>query len=178
VNLPPVRIACGAEARYKKGAGSSNSLLESAMRASKRWFTGRQSALLACLLLLFFALDRSLAAQPGYSILPVLQERFGLSEEQVRDALGALLVFTRERLPEPAFNELAATVPNADLAMQQVKMRGIVTSPLDDLDDYEAALGNTGISPAQAAQFAPAVLEALHATGHDRERDILAGALD
>ena len=117
-------------------------------------------------------------AQPGQSILPMLEERFGLSEQQVRDALGALLVFTRERLPKPEFDELARTIPNADLVMQEVKLRGIVTKPIDDLSEYESVLGNSGISPTYAAEFAPAVLEALHATGHDRERDILARALN
>ena len=120
----------------------------------------------------------SFAAQPGQSLLPVLQERFALSEQQVRDGLGALLVFTRERLPKPEFDELARTIPNADLIMQEVKARGIVTKPIDDIDEYEAALGNTGISPANAAAFAPAVLDVLRATGHDRERDILARAIN
>jgi hypothetical protein len=108
----------------------------------------------------------------------VLEERFGLSEQQVRDAVGALLVFTRERLPKPEFDELARTIPNAELIMREVKLRGIVTKPLDDIDDYVAALGNTGIPSVHAAEFAPAVLEALHTTGHDRERDILARALN
>lgn len=118
------------------------------------------------------------AAQPGQRLVPVLQERFGLSEGQVRDALGALLVFTRERLPKPEFDELARTIPNADLLMQQVVQRGIVTKPIDDVDEYEAVLGNAGISAANAAAFAPAVLDALRAMGHDRERDILARVLN
>lgn len=122
--------------------------------------------------------NASSAAQPGRHLLPVLQERFALSEGQVRDALGALLVFTRERLPKPEFDELARTISNADLVMQQVVQRGIVTKPIDDIDEYEDVLGNAGISAADAAEFAPAVLDALHATGHDRERDILARALN
>lgn len=148
------------------------------MRVPRSWVPNDRIVLLACLLMLSVVSDGTFAAQPGQSILPVLEERFGLTEQQVRDALGALLVFTEERLPQPEFNELAATIPNADSVMQQVKLRGIVTKPLDDLDDYEAALGNAGISPAPAAQFASAVLEALHTTGHDRERDILARALN
>lgn len=148
------------------------------MRASKRWFPSGRTVLVVSVLLLAVISSAPFAAQPGQSILPVLEERFGLNEQQVRDALGALLVFTRERLPQPEFNELAATIPNADSVMQQVKLRGVVSKPLDDLDDFEAALGSAGISPAHAAQFAPAVLEALHTTGHERERDILARALD
>jgi hypothetical protein len=58
--------------------------------------------------------------------------------------------------------------------MQEIKLRGVVNGPIDDKDDYEAALSNLGIGQPLASQFAPAVLESLAATGHTRERDILA----
>ena len=148
------------------------------MHIWKQQASACRALLLVCLLWLCAAVGAALAAQPGQSILPLLQERFGLSEQQVRDALGALLVFTQERLPKPDFDQLARTVPNSELVMQEVKLRGIVTKPIDDLSEYESVLGNSGISPTYAAEFAPAVLEALHATGHDRERDILARALN
>jgi hypothetical protein len=118
------------------------------------------------------------AAQPGRSILPHLQDRFGLSEGQVRGALGALLVFARERLPKTEFDAFAARIPNADRIMQEVKMRGIVTSPLDDIEDYENALGQLGMGQPLASQFAPAVVEYLGAAGFDQERDTLAGLID
>ena len=148
------------------------------MHIGKQQASACRALLVVCLLWFSAASVITFAAPPGQSILPLLEERFGLSEQQVRDALGALLVFTRERLPKTQFDELARTIPNADLAMQEVKLRGIVTKPIDDLSEYESALGNSGISPASAAAFAPAVLEALHATGHDRERDILARVLN
>ena len=50
-------------------------------------------------------------ASPRHSIVPMLQERLGLNETQVRGALGALLVFVRERLPKPDFDDLAESIP-------------------------------------------------------------------
>jgi hypothetical protein len=132
--------------------------------------------LLTCLLASALMNDYALA-QAGRTIIPILQERLGLSEQQVRGALGALLVFVREELPKPEFNDLAKVVPNADQIMQEVKLSGIVTRPLDDMDDYEATLLNLGIGQPLASQFAPAVLQALGETGHDRERAILARAM-
>ena len=132
----------------------------------------------ACLLICCSLSDSSLAAQAGQSIMPQLQERFGLSEPQVRGALGALLVFVRERLPKPQFDELANRIPNAERIMQDVKQQGIVTRPLDDIDDYEASLASLGIGQPLASQFAPAVVELLGAAGFYRERDTLANALD
>jgi hypothetical protein len=58
--------------------------------------------------------------------------------------------------------------------MQEVKMRGIVTKPLDDLDEYEEALSQLGMGQPLASQFAPAVIEYLGAAGFVQERDILA----
>lgn len=134
-------------------------------------------AVLACLLALLTPHGHALAAQPGQTIVPHLQERFGLSESQVRGALGALLVFVREELPKPEFDQLAQRIPNAEQIMQDVKLRGIVTKPIDDTGDYEEALSSLGIGQPLAAQFAPAVVEFLGAAGFEQERDILARVL-
>jgi hypothetical protein len=128
----------------------------------------------ALLVALSIAPPHSQAAAPGQSIVPLLQDRLGLNEVQVRGALGALLVFVRERLPKQDFDDLAETIPNADRIMQDVKQRGIVTRPLDNMDDYESALSSLGIGQPLASKVAPAVLQSLGDTGHTRERDILA----
>jgi hypothetical protein len=128
----------------------------------------------AGLVALLIAPQHVQAAAPGQSIVPLLQERLGMTETQVRGGLGALLVFARERLTKQDFDYLAETIPNADRIMQEIKLRGVVNGPIDNKDDYEAALSNLGIGQPLASQFAPAVLESLAATGHTRERDILA----
>ena|ERR1044071_5425565 len=118
------------------------------------------------------------AAVASTQLVTQLQDRLGLTEAQVRGALGALLVFVRERLPEPEFKDLARSIPNAEYIMQDVKLRGIVTGPLDNLDEYQAALASLGIGEPLAAQVVPAVLDALAANGLDKEREILARAVD
>jgi hypothetical protein len=111
-------------------------------------------------------------------LVDYLQERFGLSERKVRGALGALLVFARERLLKDDFDTLTRRIPNAERILQDVKQQGIVTGPLDNVGEYEATLSNLGIGQPLASQFAPAVLDYLTAVGHVPERDILASALD
>jgi hypothetical protein len=147
------------------------------MRASGSRLHSSGSAVLACLLVFVALHEHSLAASPGQSIVPHLQDRFSLTEPQVRGALGALLVFVREQLPKPDFDDLAERIPNADQIMQEVKLRGIVTRPLDDISDYEEALSSLRIGQPLASQFAPAVVEYLGAAGYTRERDILARVL-
>ncbi len=144
------------------------------MRRSKFHVTPLLLAALAC----FSFHPYAVAADPGRSIIPQLQERFGLSEVQVRDALGALLVFVRERLPKTEFDEVAKSIPNADYIMRDVQIRGIVTRPIDDIVEYQETLANLGIGQPLASQFAPAVLEYLGADGFERERSMLARVLD
>ena len=147
------------------------------MNAAQSFLRSRGLLMAVCVVAYLVAplfLHSQAADEPGRAILPVLQERLGLSDPQVRGALGALLVFVRERLPKPEFDDLVETIPNAHRIMQDVKLRGIVNGPLDDLDDYEAALSNIGIGQPLASQFVPAVLQALGETAHLRERNILA----
>jgi Protein of unknown function VcgC/VcgE (DUF2780) len=131
-------------------------------------------AALACLSLH----QHAVAADPGRTIIPQLQERFGLSEAQVRGALGALLIFVRERLPKQDFDEVSKSIPNADYIMREVRLRGIVTRPLDDIVEYQESLASLGIGQPLASQFAPAVLECLGAAGFELERSKLARVLD
>jgi hypothetical protein len=148
------------------------------MHASKRRIHSSGAAVLACMLACCFTLHE-VAAQPARAnLIASLEQRFGLNEGQVRGALGALLVYVRERLPKPDFDQFAARIPDADRIMQEVKTRGIVTRPLDDIDDYAASLSSLGIGESVAAQIPPAVVEYLGAAGYDSESDILSGALD
>jgi Protein of unknown function VcgC/VcgE (DUF2780) len=133
---------------------------------------------LVCLLACLAPHADAVAQQPARSIIPQLQEQFGLDEGQVRGGLGALLVFAREELTKVDFDALAQRIPNAAAAMNEVKMRGVVTGPIDDRGEYEVVLTKLGMAQATASQFAPAVLEYLAAAGYDRERDMLARVLD
>ena len=148
------------------------------MSASRHPLRPGRLLMAACVLTFVMSAVHGQSTAPGGSIMPLLQERLGLTDPQVRGALGALLVFVRERLPKPDFDDLAETIPNAEHIMQDVKIRGIVTGPLDDMEDYEATLSSLGIGQPLASQIAPAVLQALAETGHSHERDILSRALN
>ena len=126
-------------------------------------------AALAC----FSFHPHAIAADPGLSIIPQLQERFGMSEAQVRGSLGALLVFIRERLPKPEFDRVSKSIPNADRIMHETRLNGVVTGPLDNIGDYQASLASLGIGQPLASQFAPAVVECLGAAGFQQERSVL-----
>jgi Protein of unknown function VcgC/VcgE (DUF2780) len=132
----------------------------------------------ACALACLALQPHASAAASGQGLIEHMEQRFGLNERQVRGALGALLVFVREQVPEPEFRQFAEAIPNADHIMQQVKLQGVVTRPLDDIDDYEASLASVGIGQPLASQIAPAVLEYLGGAGFERQYSLLERLLD
>lgn len=134
-------------------------------------------AALAILLACLIANECVVAATTGQNAVAYLQNQFGLNPGQARGAIGALLVFAREQLPQPQFNQLAARIPNAETIMQAVKQQGVVTRPLDDIGDYEESLASLGIGQPLAAQIAPAIVQFLGESGFDEEQAILAGIL-
>lgn len=137
-----------------------------------------RSACLALLLVCFTLGSGMAGAQPAASLVGHLEEQLGLDARQARGALGVMLVFAQGRLTKDDFDTLAEGFPNARRIMQEVKLEGIVTHPLEDLDDYESSLADLGIGEPLASHVAPAVLEYLGDTGYDTERDILSSILE
>ena len=139
-----------------------------------------RSAATVTLVCLFglFAFHEAAFPQSRKEVVSYVQEQLGLNDVQARAGLGALLVFARDRLPKPQFDQLARRMPNADVIMQETHQRGIVTGPIDDEDDYERVLMNLGMGEEVAKRFGPAVLEYLGAAGYYEERDILSRVLD
>ena len=147
-------------------------------RASSRVNRQRRSVVVTLgLTLPIVIMGNAFAQAPRLALVPYLEQRFGLRDRQVRGALGALLVFANQRLHPNDFAELAQRIPNAAEIMQEVKLQGVVTGPLDGVDEFEQTLSNLGIGQPLASQFAPAVVEYLGAAGFQRERDLLASVL-
>jgi hypothetical protein len=115
-------------------------------------------------------------AQP--TLVGYLEQQLGLDDREARGALGVMLVFAQERLTKDDFDILAQRVPNAGQIMRDIKLQGIVTHPLEDVDDYESSLANLGIGEPLAEHVVPAVLEYLRDTGYDTEQDILSSILE
>lgn len=146
-------------------------------RVSSKHIDGAPLVMLLALLTSMLPHESVLAAAPGQNAIAYLENQFGLNDRQARGAIGALLVFAREQLPKPQFDQLATRIPNADTIMQAVKLQGVVTKPLDDLSEYEESLASLGIGQPLASQIAPAVVQFLGEAGFDEEQAILAGIL-
>ena len=138
----------------------------------------RCAGLAALLVAIAHTVAPALGAEPVQGLVQHLQKEIGLNETQARDALGALLVFAREQLPQPEFTDLTDGMGGADQLMQDATLHGVITRPLDTIEEYEAALASLGIAQSRASRVAPAVLQHLGSAGLIEEREILASVLE
>jgi len=145
--------------------------------ASHKYNSGARALMLLALLLCSMPHERVFAATTGQDAEAYLEMQLGLTHVQARGALGALLVYAREQLPKPQFDQLASRMPNAEILMKAAKQQGVVTRPLDDISDYEASLASLDISRPIASQIAPAIVQFLGAAGFSEEQAILSGIL-
>ena len=121
--------------------------------------------------------NTSVVASASADLSTYLEKRLGLTDAQVQDALGALLLFVHGRISLEDFDRLAAAIPNAGRIMLAVQQRGTVDGPLDDIEDYEAALADVGIGQPRASEIAPAVIRFFSNSGRDLQREIMKRAL-
>jgi hypothetical protein len=131
------------------------------------------------LLLVYVTLGSDVAgAQRAVTLVTYLEQQLGLDDQQARGALDVMLVFAKERLTQSDFELLVTRVPNVQRVILRVRLEGIVTHPLTDVDDYESTLANLGIAQPLASHIPAAVLEYLGDAGLYTERDILASILE
>ena len=129
------------------------------------------TAALACLLACVALNEQAHAADSARSIIAKLQDQFGLNESQVRRALGVLLVFARERLPQGGIRSVGTTHP---------KCRASDARSEDTRNCYWSSRQSRRVrslavecrnGTATGRSICTAVLEYLAAVGYGRERD-------
>jgi hypothetical protein len=104
-------------------------------------------------------------------IVNELAEKSGISPEQAKKGLGAVLSYVKESIGEDQFSQIHAAVPNADEYMAAAgpseQSRGILGSIKEAIFGGGGAaaliakLSSLGISAEQAQAFLPRVMEFL-----------------
>jgi hypothetical protein len=108
-------------------------------------------------------------------IVSDLAEKCGLSTDQAKQGLGAVLSFAKESLPEDTFAQVSAAVPGSDQIMAAVgpqeersggvieTIKGVATKLFGGggATALLAKLSSFGISAEQAKSFIPRVMEYL-----------------
>ena len=103
--------------------------------------------------------DAAAAAAPAGSLTDMLGSKLGLSPDQAKAGVGAILAYAEGALPSGDFQKVSAAIPGAGDNIQAAKESGGVTGPITDKAGLNAAFGKLGISPEIASQLVPAVTD-------------------
>lgn len=86
-----------------------------------------------------------------------LAKQLGLSSDQTKGGMGAILGLGKEKLSSVDYNKLAGSIPGADKYLAKAKDLGLMKQPLKDTNGLNAAFSKLGIPADKASQFVPAV---------------------
>jgi hypothetical protein len=89
----------------------------------------------------------------------MLGSKLGLSPDQSKAGVGAILAYAEGALPSTDFQKISAAIPGAGDNIQAAKDAGGVTGPITDEAGLNAAFGKLGISPETASQLIPTVTD-------------------
>ncbi|HEY7503996.1 MAG TPA: DUF2780 domain-containing protein, partial [Gemmatimonadales bacterium] len=87
------------------------------------------------------------------SLTDMLGSKLGLSPDQSKAGVGAILAYAEGALPSTDFQKISAAIPGAGDNIQAAKDAGGVTGPITDEAGLNAAFGKLGISPETASQL-------------------------
>jgi hypothetical protein len=121
-------------------------------------------------------LDR-LKALVGDPLVGALKSALGVTDAQAEGGLGSILTLAQEKLAKGDFDKIAQAIPGSQKYLDAAKNLGAVTGPLTNSAGLNSAYSRLGIPPEKAAQFTPAVLDAVGKVGGDSARNLLASAL-
>jgi len=118
------------------------------------------------------------AAVPGAptgNLSDMIGSQLGLSNDQAKAGLGAVLAYAQTKLPAADFEKVSASVPGAADNIKAAQDAGAVTGPIADQSALTAALGKVGITPDVAAQFVPAATNYISKLGGPEVAKIMQG---
>lgn len=143
---------------------------------NRRWILGLVAALTLPSVVSAQSLDsiKSLVNDP---LVGGLKSALGVTDAQAEGGLGSILTLAQEKLAKGDFDKIAQIVPGSQKYLDAAKKLGAVTGPLKDSAGLNSAFSKLGIAPDKAAQFTPAVLDAVGKIGGDSVKNTLAGAL-
>jgi hypothetical protein len=93
------------------------------------------------------------------SLTDMVGSQLGLSPDQAKAGIGAILAYAEGALPSSDFQKVSAAIPGAGDNIQAAKDAGGVTGPISDVTGLNAAFGKLGISPEVGNQLVPVVTD-------------------
>jgi hypothetical protein len=112
---------------------------------------------------------------PTGNLSEMIGSQLGLTNDQAKAGLGAVLAYAQTKLPAADFEKVSAAVPGAADNLKAAQDAGAVTGPIADQSALTSALGKLGITPDVAAKFVPAATSYISKLGGPEVAKIMQG---
>jgi hypothetical protein len=113
----------------------------------------------------------------GKDLDSLLSKQLGLTSDQSKGGIGAILGMAKEKLLAGDYDKLAEAIPGADGYLSKARKLGVLNSPITNTDGLNAAFEKLGVPKDKASQFVPAVTQLVGQAGGPEVQKILSGLL-
>ncbi|HEX4824301.1 MAG TPA: DUF2780 domain-containing protein [Candidatus Polarisedimenticolaceae bacterium] len=113
----------------------------------------------------------------GKDLGSVVAKQFGLTSDQSKGGIGAILGLAKEKLTSNDFDKIAAAVPGADKYVAKAKKMGLLDKPLENKDGLNAALAKAGIPKEKSGDFLTTVTQMISNVGGDEVKKLMASVV-
>ena len=113
----------------------------------------------------------------GKDLDSIVAKQFGLTGDQSKGGIGALLALGKEKLKAVDYDKIAAAVPGADKYVAKAEKLGLLDKPVGNKSGLEAALTKVGIPKDQVGPFLDTVTQMIGNVGGDEVKKLLASFL-
>lgn len=107
----------------------------------------------------------------------VLGKQLGLTGDQSKGGIGAILGLAKEKLTSVDFDKIAEAVPGADGYVKKAKKLGLLDKPIGGKEGLAAAFKKLGIPQDKATQLVPAVTDLVGKVGGEEAKKLLSSVL-
>ena len=114
----------------------------------------------------------------GKDLDSIVGKQFGLTSDQSKGGIGAILGLAKEKLTANDYDKIAAVVPGADKYVSKAKKLGLLDQPLKDKEGLDAALTKAGIPKDKSGDFLATVNQMIGNAGGDEVKKLMSSVLD
>ena len=113
----------------------------------------------------------------GKDLDSLLGKQLGLTSDQSKGGIGAILGLAKEKLSSADFDKIAAAIPGADKYVAKAKKLGLLDKPMGNKEGLNGAFSKLGISQEKAAKMVPTVTDLMGKMGGDQVKSLMSSAL-
>jgi Protein of unknown function VcgC/VcgE (DUF2780) len=113
----------------------------------------------------------------GKDLDSLVGKQLGLTSDQSKGGIGAILGLAKEKLTSADFDKIAAAIPGADKYVAKAKKLGLLDKPVGNKEGLNSAFSKLGIPQDKASQMVPTVTDLMGKMGGDEVKKMLSSVL-